>query len=148
MSITLTAASEKWPFKEVFTIARGSKTEAQVVTVHLRDEEGYEGVGEGVPYARYGETVEGVVATLERMAPMVAKGAERSEILAKMGGGAANNALDCAMWALQAARCGGTVSELTGLKPPTGPVASAITLSLDTPQVMARKAKQIQGGAD
>ena len=146
MSITLTVATENWPLKEVFTIARGSRTEVQVVTVRLRDEEhGCEGLGEGVPYARYGETVEGVVTTLEKTAPMVAEGAGRADILAKLGGGAANNALDCAMWALEAARRGGAVSDLTGVAPPSGPVPSAVTLSLDTPEVMARKARQAGG---
>ncbi|MEJ6391145.1 N-acetyl-D-Glu racemase DgcA [Gymnodinialimonas ulvae] len=117
---------DRFRLAEVFTISRGSRAEAQVLTVHI-EEDGVTGRGECVPYARYGETLDSVTAQIE------AFGA--GQPLAEMPAGAARNAVDCALWDLQAKRAGKRVWELAD-EPAPGPVTSAFTLSLDTPDNM------------
>ncbi|GAB5447040.1 N-acetyl-D-Glu racemase DgcA [Gymnodinialimonas sp.] len=109
---------------EVFTISRGSRTEAQVLTVTV-DEGGHQGRGECVPYARYGETLESVTAQIE------ASGGD----VAALPAGAARNALDCALIDLRAKSQGVRAWDLFD-RPAPGPVTSAFTLSLDTPENM------------
>lgn len=129
---------ERFPIAGTFTIARGSKTEAVVVEARITAD-GITGRGECVPYARYGETVEGVVAAIEALAPDLAAGLGREALQHRLPAGAARNALDCALWDLDAKRLGMGCAELAGL-PPLHPVTTAYTLSLDTPEAMARAA--------
>jgi L-Ala-D/L-Glu epimerase len=126
---------ERWPIAGQFAISRGAKTQADVVVVELID--GAErGRGECVPYARYAETVSGVVAAIEAMRPALAHGLSRAELRRAMPPGAARNALDCAFWDLQAKRSGRTVCELAGL-PPLRPLVTTYTISLGSPDAMA-----------
>ncbi|MDJ0824763.1 MAG: dipeptide epimerase [Rhodobacter sp.] len=115
---------------EAFKISRGSRDEAQVLTVRVADG-GLEGWGECVPYARYGETLESVSAQIEGV-PMPL---DRAALQRALSAGAARNAVDCALWDLEAKRAGRRVWQLAGLEPP-GPVVTAFTLSLDTPDRM------------
>jgi L-alanine-DL-glutamate epimerase-like enolase superfamily enzyme len=131
-------AVERWPIAGAFTIARGSKTEA-VVVVATVESGGFVGRGECVPYARYGETVEGVAAAVEAMAPALAGGLERAALQAAMPAGAARNAIDCALWDLEAKQAGEPAWRLAGLAAPR-PVVTAYTLSLGTPEAMHRAA--------
>ncbi len=131
----LLVTPERFPIRGSFTIARGSKTEAAVVTATLRDG-AFVGRGECVPYARYGESVEGVTAALTALQGAVAAGLTREALQAVLPAGAARNALDCAMWDLEAKRAGVRVHELAGLPAPK-PVVTAYTISLGTPQGMA-----------
>ncbi|WP_428030472.1 N-acetyl-D-Glu racemase DgcA [Ancylobacter sp.] len=135
----LTVTPERFPIRGSFTIARGSKTEAAVVTVELRDGD-HVGRGECVPYGRYGETVAGVVEQLTALEKLVAEGVRRTDLMALMRPGAARNALDCAMWDLEARRARMRVYEMAGLPAPL-PVVTAYTLSLDTPKAMAEAAR-------
>ena len=121
--------AEAFRLAQAFTISRGSRTEAKVVTVEAFDD-GATGRGECVPYARYGETMESVVAQIEG-----AGATSRTVLQEAMPPGAARNALDCALWDLEAKRAGARVWQLAGLAPPQ-PVTSAFTLSLDTPDNM------------
>jgi L-alanine-DL-glutamate epimerase-like enolase superfamily enzyme len=136
--MNLSVRIERWPLERVFTISRGSKTEAVVVTAAL-DHDGRRGRGEAVPYARYGETPEGVAAAIEAMAPALRDGLDRIALQAAMPAGAARNALDCAFWDLQAKRTGRPAYELAALAPPK-PVVTAYTISLDSPEAMAKAA--------
>ena len=129
---------ERFPLKSKFTIARGSKTEAVVVVAEIT-QGGFVGRGECVPYARYGESVEGVAKLISSLAPEVAGGLDRIGLQNRLPAGAARNALDCAFWDLEAAREGLRVSELAHLPPPE-PRLTAYTLSLDTPEAMAQAA--------
>ncbi|MEQ9490857.1 MAG: dipeptide epimerase [Alphaproteobacteria bacterium] len=138
--IDLTVSNESWPLAEVFTISRGSKTAAEVVVVELRDGS-HTGRGECVPYARYGETVEGVMAALKEMRSQLSGDVTRQQIQSLLKPGAARNALDCAFWDLDAKRTGKPVWELAGLPKP-GPLVTAFTLSLDTPEKMAAAASR------
>jgi L-alanine-DL-glutamate epimerase-like enolase superfamily enzyme len=139
----LSAKIEHWPLANPFTISRGSKTEAVVVTVKLRDG-GYLGRGECVPYARYGESPERVVATIEALRPALRQGLDRAVLQAAMPAGAARNALDCAFWDLAAKQTGRRAYELAGLAAPK-PLVSAYTISLAAPDAMAQAAAQAAG---
>jgi L-alanine-DL-glutamate epimerase-like enolase superfamily enzyme len=141
---TLALAVERWPIAGTFAISRGAKTEAVVVVVELGDGKASgepRGRGECVPYARYGESVENVVAAIEAMRPLIAQGLTREALQTSMPPGAARNALDCAFWDLQAKRSGRTVHELAGLPPPR-PLTTAFTISLGPMAAMAQAAAQ------
>ncbi|SLM62685.1 MULTISPECIES: N-acetyl-D-Glu racemase DgcA [Dickeya] len=131
---------ERWALKETFTVSRGSKTHADVIKVTVRDGR-YEGHGECVPYARYGESLEGVEAQLLALQPAVREGLDRQALQHSLPAGAARNALDCALWDLACQQCGKPVWQLAGLPRPT-PLVSAFTLSLDTPEKMAQAAQR------
>lgn len=119
---------------QVFTISRGSRTEAQVLTVRITDG-GVTGVGECVPYARYGETLESVTAQVEGLSGVLT----RAALYDLLPAGAARNAVDCALWDLEAKQTGTPVWELAGLAP-LKPEITAYTLSLDTPEKMREQA--------
>ncbi|HYD97935.1 MAG TPA: N-acetyl-D-Glu racemase DgcA [Alphaproteobacteria bacterium] len=135
---SLSVRTESWPIRGTFTISRGSKTSAEVVVAELRDGD-LVGRGECVPYRRYGETVEGVVAEIEHLIPKVAAGLDRLALQAALPSGAARNAVDCAFWDLEAKRAGRRVWELAGLPAP-GTVTTAFTISLGPVEQMAADA--------
>lgn len=132
MRITVTADSFK--LAQVFTISRGSRTQADVLTVRITDGT-FEGWGECVPYARYGETLESVAAEINRLPLDVT----RESLQALLPAGATRNAVDCALWDLAAKQAGKRVWELIGLPAPK-PEITAYTLSLDTPDAMQTQA--------
>jgi L-alanine-DL-glutamate epimerase-like enolase superfamily enzyme len=132
------ARSEIWPLRDAFTISRGSKTAAHVVVVTVRDGD-FIGRGEAVPYGRYGETIEGVLAQIHDAARSISTRVDLARILKP---GAALNALDCAFWDLEAKRTGRTVAALAGLPEPLAKL-TAYTISLDTPEAMAAKAADV-----
>jgi L-Ala-D/L-Glu epimerase len=137
-SIRLVVSRETWPIAGTFNIARGSKNTAEVVVARL-ERGGHTGRGECVPYGRYGETVDGTVAVLEQLRQEVERGLDRHTLQRCLPAGAARNALDCAFWDLEAKEAGVRVYELADLDAPA-PVATAYTLSLDTPDAMGRAA--------
>ena len=128
-------AVEAFRLASVFRIARGARTEATVVSVTL-EADGVRGRGECVPYARYGETPESVVATLESVSDPF----DREALQEALPPGAARNALDCALWDLAAKRAGTSVATLAGIASPASAV-TAYTLSLDEPEVMEAAAR-------
>ena len=138
--LMLTVAAERWPILGSFAISRGAKTEAAVVVAELSDGN-VRGRGECVPYARYGETIEGVTAALEATRPQFQLGLDRAGLQRVMPAGAARNALDCALWDLAAKRTGRPAYALAGLPAP-GPVTTAYTISLAEPAIMAQAAKR------
>ncbi|UWR22788.1 N-acetyl-D-Glu racemase DgcA [Sulfitobacter sp. S190] len=119
---------------QVFTISRGSRTEANVLSVRIEDA-GHVGRGECVPYARYGETLDSVTAQIEGLPETV----DRAGLYDLLPAGAARNAVDCALWDLEAKRSGTPVWQLAGLERPA-PQVTAYTLSLDTPERMQAQA--------
>jgi L-alanine-DL-glutamate epimerase-like enolase superfamily enzyme len=119
---------------QVFTIARGSRTEAQVLTVKLSDGQ-HVGWGECVPYARYGESLQSVTDEITGLPDAFS----RFDLYDLLPAGAARNAVDCALWDLEAKRAGNPVWELAGLEAP-GPEITAYTLSLETPEAMKAQA--------
>ena len=132
MRITVTAESFK--LAQVFTISRGSRTQADVLTVRVTDG-AHEGWGECVPYARYGETLESVAAEIHGLPDDIT----RESLQSLLPAGAARNAVDCALWDLAAKQAGKRVWDLIGLPAPR-PEITAYTLSLDTPDAMQAQA--------
>ena len=126
--------SDVFRLAQVFTISRGSRTEAKVLTVRITDG-GVTGVGECVPYARYGETLESVTVQIAGLSGVLT----REGLYDLLPAGAARNAVDCALWDLEAKRSGTPVWQLAGLAP-LKPEMTAYTLSLDTPENMRAQA--------
>ena len=145
MPVTLTVSVENWPIRGGFAISRGAKTQAVVVVAELGDGKA-RGRGECVPYARYGESVESVAAALHTMQPALAAGLTREALQGAMPPGAARNALDCAFWDLEAERSGRPVHDLAGLPAPQ-PLTTALTISLGSPDEMAKAAERAAGRA-
>jgi L-Ala-D/L-Glu epimerase len=137
----LSVRIERWPLAGTFAISRGSKSEAVVVVAELSDGT-CRGRGECVPYARYGETPDGIVASLEALRPNVRRGdLDRVSLQRVMAAGAARNALDCAYWDVNAKQSGRHAFEtagIAGLKRLT----TAYTISLGEPAAMAAAAER------
>ena len=136
----LIVRTERWPLAAPFTISRGSKREAVVVVAELTDGT-HRGRGECVPYARYGETADGIVAAIEAMRPEIRRGLDRGALQHAMPAGAARSALDCAYWDVNAKQSGRRAYELAGLGAPA-PRVTAYTISLGTPAEMAGAAER------
>ncbi|CUH53890.1 N-acetyl-D-Glu racemase DgcA [Shimia marina] len=119
---------------QVFTISRGSRTEAKVLTVRVEDE-GHVGWGECVPYARYNETLESVTAEIEALSGRL----DRQALYDLLPAGAARFGVDAALWDLECKKAGKRAWELAGLPKP-GPEITAYTLSLATPAEMQAQA--------
>ncbi|MDO6727595.1 dipeptide epimerase [Cognatishimia sp. 1_MG-2023] len=134
MKITVTR--DVFRLAQVFTISRGSRTEAQVLTVKV-ERNGVTGWGECVPYARYNETLDSVTAEIESLPSEFT----RLELQSLLPAGAARNAVDCALWDWEAKNAGKPVWELAGLPEPH-PEITAYTLSLDTPENMQKQAAE------
>ncbi len=137
---SLTVRRESWPIRGSFTISRGSKTSADVIVVEL-SEDGATGRGECVPYPHYDETVQSVVERIESLRQRLASGVNRAELAALLPAGAARNALDCALWDLEAKLSNRPVWELAGMAPPAA-LVTAYTLSLDSVENTARAARE------
>lgn len=135
MPLQLQCSVEIWPIAGTFAISRGSKQDAHVVVATVTDGHAT-GRGECVPYARYGETVDGVLEALRCCEPII----DRQDLRRILPAGAARNALDCALWDFEAKASGRTAADLAGLPPP-GPLLTCYTLSLASPAEMAGKAE-------
>ena len=130
----ISVQAETFNLAQVFTISRGSRTQAQVLTVRIT-QNGVVGWGECVPYARYGETIETVSTQIKSLGAI-----KRADLKAALPAGAARNAVDCALWDLEAKITGVRVSDIIGLDP-LRPEITAYTLSLDTPVSMEAQAR-------
>lgn len=137
---TLQARADRFGLSRPFRISRGVKTVAEVVTVTIAQGDAA-GRGEGVPYPRYGETVDGALAAIEAVRPLIEAGAGREELARAMPAGAARNAVDCALWDLEARLAGASVAALAG-RPAPAPIESAITIGIDAPEAMADAARR------
>lgn len=141
-NIKLTVTSQKWPIKGHFNIARGRKTQAEVVYVELT-QNGLSGVGEAVPYKRYGESTKSVINQIKALSPKLQQGLTRLQLLREMPAGAARNALDAALWDIEAKTINqppSVIANIGLLKP----VLSCYTISLAKPEKMAEQALQSQ----
>jgi L-alanine-DL-glutamate epimerase-like enolase superfamily enzyme len=136
---SLEIRSERFALARAFTISRGSKTEAEVIVCTVR-EGGHAGHGECVPYARYGETVASVRSAIEAISEEIAAGMDRQSLLRAMPAGAARNAVDCALWDLEAKLSGRPAHEIAG-ESTMRPLTTAVTISLGSPEEMAEEAR-------
>lgn len=137
----MSAARETWPLAQPFVISRGAKSAADVVCVTLSDGT-FEGRGECVPYARYGESVESVLSAVRGFGRRA--NFNREMLQREMAAGAARNCLDCALWDLESKRARGDAGRSTyqAIAGSLGPVETAFTLSLGSPDDMAAQARQ------
>jgi len=135
----LYAAPQNFTLTKPFVIARGAKTEAHVVVAELTQGI-FRGRGECTPYARYGESVDSVLAQIESAKQALEQGADRFVLQNLLPPGAARNALDCALWDLEAKLTGVPAWQMAGLSR-LSPCVTAYTLSVGTPEEMARAAR-------
>lgn len=136
----LEATIEAFPIAGSFTISRGSKTEADVLVCSI-SQGGLSGRGECVPYRRYGETMEGVMAEIMAVSKAIEGGLTRDQLQSLMKPGAARNAVDCALWDLEAKRSGSSVATVIGALRQE-PIVTAFTLSLSDAATMGEDAKK------
>ncbi len=141
--VRLAARIERWPVAGAFVIARGAKTEVDVVVATVAEEE-RRGRGEATAIYYHGETAESVREQILAMTGAVAEGASRTDLLTLMPRGAARNAIDAALWELDARRCGLPVWRLAGLAEPR-PLVTCFTISLGDPARMEADARATAG---
>ncbi len=138
MTRHLLARREHWPLSRPFRIARGVKHAAEVVVVEAHDG-GCVGFGEAVPYARYAETTDSVLSQIESVMSRFEQGMTRDALQRELPPGAARNAVDCALWDLEAKQRGVSVADLAGRARPSS-LVTAVTVSLSDAPQMARAA--------
>ena len=139
MNHIISATVERWPVAGAFIISRGAKTSVDVVVCTVGDGQ-HVGRGEGTPIYYEGETAEACAAAINAyQGPL-----EREALLEAMPRGAARNALDCALWDLEARQAGVPVWQLAGMQPPA-PLATAFTISLNDPAQMEQDARAAAG---
>ena len=139
MARTLLIEAEEFPIAGRFTISRGSKTSAHVISCRI-EAEGKAGRGECVPYARYGESMDGVRDAIEAARTAIEAGCRRAELQSILSAGAARNALDCALWDLDSKLSGKRVAAVLGAGEPAA-LTTAYTISLGTPEEMEAGAR-------
>jgi L-alanine-DL-glutamate epimerase-like enolase superfamily enzyme len=127
------------PYQYPLAISRSVVTGETVIAVTIH-EAGVSGRGEACPSARYGETPASALAAIKQLVPALQGGLDRTELQKQLPAGAARNAVDCALWDLEAKHAGKRIWELAGLPPP-GFMLSAQTIGLDTPDAMAARAR-------
>ncbi|HDR2759968.1 TPA: L-Ala-D/L-Glu epimerase [Enterobacter mori] len=132
---------EAWPLHTPFVISRGSRSEACVVVVEI-EEDGIKGVGECTPYPRYGESLASVMAQIMTLVPDLQTGLTRESLQQRLPAGAARNAIDCALWSLEAAQQQTTLPSFLGITLP-GAVVTAQTVVIGEPEQMAASAKAL-----
>lgn len=137
MSRSVSIDLESFEIAGGFTISRGSRTHANVLVATVTDGD-HVGRGECVPYARYNETMESVQEQIQEISPLLKDGLSRHALQEAMPAGAARNAVDCALWDLEAKQSGKPAAEISGI-PPLSPVTTAYTISVGTPEIMAEK---------
>ena len=138
--VRLSLHIEQWQLKKPFRIAGYCYTAREIVVVEL-DTGKFRGRGEAWYLYYCDETIDSVVKQIESIAPQIEKGINRQELLELLPPGGARNAVDCALWDLEAKQLDKTIWELTGITPK--PVTTALTIGLEeTPENMALNAKE------
>ena len=139
MSKQLTIKHVSYPLKQPFAIAHGTRNVADVVEVTLTDAS-YKGIGECVPYARYGESIDSVIDQLHSIQSDIEKGASRDDLLDLLPAGAARHAIDTTLWEVELLEKETTIGQLSGLGDPPK-LDTAFTLSINTPEIMGEEAR-------
>ncbi len=132
---------EAWPLHTPFVISRGSRNEACVVVVEC-EEDGVKGVGECTPYPRYGESLASVMAQIMTVVPELQAGLTREALQLRLPAGAARNAIDCALWSLEAAKQQKPLPALLDVTLPQS-IVTAQTVVIGEPEQMAASAQAL-----
>lgn len=143
MARKLSVQIKRWPVAGAFTISRGAKTHVDVVTVVI-EADAASGCGEATPIYYHGETAESVYQAIRGVDERIEAGAGRKELAELLPRGAARNAIDAALWDLEAKESGMPVWQLAGLSEP-GPLTTAFTISLGEPERMREDARKAAG---
>jgi L-alanine-DL-glutamate epimerase-like enolase superfamily enzyme len=130
-----------WPFASTFRIAYRSQTHAETIQVHLKEDQ-WVGRGEAMCVSYHGETIDSLAAQIEAVKLRLTAGISRSSLQSLLPPGGARNAVDCALWDLEAKRSGRRVWELAGIEQVRS-LRTAYTLSIDTPSSMAAAAAAV-----
>ena len=138
MGLVITAIAERWPVAGQFIIARGAKTYVDVLVVAVRNG-AHVGMGEGTAIYYHGESAESCLAqvegVIEELSPLDVRAA-RDAAQTALPPGAARNALDCALWDLEAKAAELPLWQLAGLDVAPKPLQTAFTISLGDPRTM------------
>ena len=137
----LTIRAESWPLRQRFSIARGSKISADVLCVEIA-QDACVGRGEAVPYRRYGESMETVTGAVESIQAALENGLGRADLLDALLPGAARNAIDCALWDLEAKQSKTDIAKLAAID--LKPITTAFTIVIDDADKMAAQAEKAQ----
>ena len=137
----LTIRAESWPLRQSFSIARGSKISADVLCVEIA-QDACVGRGEAVPYRRYGESMETVTGAVESIQAALENGLGRADLLDALLPGAARNAIDCALWDLEAKQSKTDIANLAAID--LKPITTAFTIVIDDADKMAAQAEKAQ----
>jgi L-alanine-DL-glutamate epimerase-like enolase superfamily enzyme len=135
--------TETWPYATAFRITNYVFTHAQVLVARLSDG-GLSGEGEAGGVYYHGETADGLVAQIEDVRGRIERGIDREALRELLPPGGARNALDAALWDLEAKRTGTPVWKLAGAPAPR-PLITTFTVSAGTPEEMAAAARAYDG---
>lgn len=136
----IAATTESWAFREPFTITGYTFTSSDLLLVSV-EENGSRGRGEAAGVYYLGETGESMRADVETARAAIEAGATREELQGLLPPGGARNALDCALWDLEAKQKNTTIWALTGIAPK--PTHTVLTIGIGTPEVMAAAARKL-----
>ena len=140
MSRKISSTRQAWPIKGRFAISRGSRTEAVVIVCEIIDQDsaGNQAIGRGecLPYPHYGESVDGVLDQLTDITSVLSTEFTRHDLQSLLPAGSARNAVDCALWDLEAKQTATSVASQICKTTPI-PLETAYTISIDTPDAMA-----------
>lgn len=131
----------EWPYASPFRISGWSLESEEAVQVELTDGP-LVGRGEGIGVYYHGETVDSMLSQLRSIEHKLSQDISRAALQSLLPAGGARNAADCALWDLEAKRAGKRAWELAGMHLVT-PITSDFTLSLDSPDAMARAAAAV-----
>ena len=141
MRLGLTLDQERWPYRRPFRVSRGVEEALDVIVVTLRDGYGNRGRGEAAGVDYDGETVASLCAQLEALRPRIEAGIDRASVAALLPAGGARNALDCALWDLEAHRQQRRAWQIAGF-PDARPLVTCVTLGIDSDEATAAGARE------
>ncbi len=140
---TLQIETRTWPLTEPFVISRGSRTESQALFVSLSEVE-HTGRGEACGVRYRGETMESMRAQLESIRGPLEGGVDRAGLQKLLPPGGARNAVDAALWDLEAKRTGRSVWQLAGVER-TKPACTAFTIGIRSVAEYETRARELAG---
>lgn len=140
MTISVSFHQQSWPLAQPFRISRGVKTHADTIIVSIVDGN-IQGLGEAVPYARYGESCAWVIGQISSLGDEFSSLSDLAHHIEALPAGAARNALDCALWDFRAKAQSQSVARMLQL--PLNTLTTAQTISLGTADAMAAQAKRL-----
>ncbi len=137
MSLKLKVYPKNWPLHKPFKISRDVHTHSETMVCEVSDGE-HTGRGEAAGVSYDDETAESIIAQVQSVAGQIEAGITREALQDVLPAGGARNAVDCALWDLEAKRSGQTVWQMIGWEPT--PVTTVYTVGIDTAENMEKDA--------